>query len=78
MEIYARLEANDGSVEHSGRSVEATLSASPSELRLLSAFLASCADEMEALGAKYSHVHFDSRQGRSVKAPHLTVYRSDE
>jgi hypothetical protein len=55
---------------------EATLSASPEELRMIASFLAACADEMERLGAAYDHVHLGDRVNEFSSSPEFIIARA--
>lgn len=59
---------------------EITLCATPVELRQVSAFLESCASEMERMGSTYSHVHLADRIKAFESSPHFVVagLESDE
>lgn len=56
---------------------EVTLCATPSELRKIAAFLESCADEMERMGAIYDHAHLSDRAREFESSPHFVVCPSE-
>ncbi|MFI5445577.1 hypothetical protein [Polaromonas sp. UC242_47] len=57
---------------------EITLCATPSELRRMGEFLASCAAEMERMGDTYDHVHLGDRMKEFDGAsPHFVVAKAE-
>ena len=56
---------------------EISLVASPSELRLIAAFLSASADNMERMGATYGHEHLADKQSGFDSSPHFVVFNSD-
>lgn len=52
---------------------EITLCATPQELRRMAEFLASCAVNMERMGAKYGHEHLSDRMSEFTDSPHFVV-----
>jgi len=53
---------------------EATLCATPHELRRIAEFLLGCAAEMERMGDAYDHVHLGDRMKEfDSTSPHLVV-----
>jgi len=57
---------------------EITLSATPTELRRISEFLASCAAEMDRMGNTYDHVHLGDRMKEfDTSSPHFVVTRGE-
>jgi hypothetical protein len=54
---------------------EITLDATPEELRAMAKFLSDCADEMDAIGARYDHVHLSDRIKSFEGSPHVVVMR---
>jgi hypothetical protein len=57
---------------------EITVNATPGELRKMAAFFSSAADNMERMGAQYSHEHLADRQSGFDKSPHLTIFNSED
>jgi hypothetical protein len=55
---------------------EITIAADPNELRLIAAFLLSAADEMQSMGAKYSHEHLSDKQPSFGNSPQFIVFNS--
>jgi hypothetical protein len=72
-----------GHSDHSGEDdsivpvalAEITLSATPQELRAMAEFLADCANEMDAMGAVYDHIHLSDRMKAFESSPHFVVVR---
>jgi hypothetical protein len=56
---------------------EITLVASPAELRQIAAFLSAAADNMERMGAIYSHEHLADKQPGFDNSPHFVVFNPD-
>ncbi|PLK50148.1 hypothetical protein [Uliginosibacterium sp. TH139] len=57
---------------------EITLSATPTELRRMGEFFASCAAEMERMGDVYDHVHLGDRMKEfDTSSPHFVVTRGE-
>jgi hypothetical protein len=56
---------------------EITLVASPTELRLIAAFLSAAADKMEQMGASYGHEHLADREPGFQDSPHVVVFNSE-
>ncbi|MGH8080182.1 MAG: Imm32 family immunity protein [Lysobacter sp.] len=54
---------------------EISLSADPTELRRIAAFLNDAADNMERMGDTYDHEHLSDRQSGFDDSPHLVVLR---
>ena len=52
---------------------EVTLCATPEELRSISMFLTSCADEMVRMGAKYDHIHLSDVVHAFQESPQFVV-----
>ncbi|MDI9239541.1 hypothetical protein QLQ15_11565 [Lysobacter sp. LF1] len=55
---------------------EITFVATPDEARRTAAFLMHAADEMERMGAAYSHVHLSDVQAGFDDSPHVTVFNA--
>lgn len=55
---------------------EVSFVASPDEARRIAAFLLHAADEMERMGAAYSHVHLSDVQAGFDDSPHVTVFNA--
>jgi hypothetical protein len=56
---------------------EITLVASPTELRLIAAFLTAAAHNMEQMGTSYSHEHLADKQVGFNSSPHFVVFNSE-
>lgn len=56
---------------------EITLVASPTELRLIAAFLSAAANKMDQMGAGYGHEHLADRQPSFAGSPHFVVFNSE-
>jgi len=56
---------------------EINLTATPDELLKISSFLASVANEMICMGAKFDHAHLGDRCKEFDGSPHFVVYRSE-
>ncbi|MGO1000542.1 Imm32 family immunity protein [Lysobacter sp. CA196] len=55
---------------------EASLLATPAELRRIAAFLSDAADNMDRMGSDYDHEHLGDRQPGFEDSPHLVVARA--
>lgn len=55
---------------------EASLLATPAELRSIAAFLSEAADSMDRMGGDYDHEHLGDRQPGFGDSPHLIVARA--
>jgi len=56
---------------------EITLLATPKELKKIAAFLNSAAENMERMGATYSHEHLSDKQPGFGNSPHFTVFNAE-
>jgi hypothetical protein len=56
---------------------EITIAATSAEARRFAAFLLAAADDMESMGADYSHEHLADRQPGFDSSPHVTLFKSE-
>lgn len=78
MKLYAHVAApaqpdDDWPVELT----EATLTATPAELRRIAAFISGAADRMEQRGRDYEHEHLQDHAEGFEEAPQLIIFSPD-
>ncbi|WP_199244591.1 Imm32 family immunity protein [Lysobacter panacisoli] len=56
---------------------EISISATPTEARRMAAFLLAAADEMDRMGAEYSHLHLSDKQPGFDTSPHVTIFNAE-
>lgn len=56
---------------------EIALSANPTELREIAAFLLLAATEMEAMGSQFSHLHLSDKNRKFDSSPHFVVFNEE-
>lgn len=56
---------------------EITINASPEEVRKIARFFAKVADDMDKMGADYSHIHLADEESGFEDSPHFVVFNSE-
>ncbi|HEY3487626.1 MAG TPA: hypothetical protein VGL10_06135 [Gammaproteobacteria bacterium] len=74
MKLYGYKDEDIEQTEPS-KLAETTLVASPQELRMIAAFLEAAADNMEKMGADYSHEHLSDKNPSFESSPRFVVAR---